>query len=128
MKKAILPTAILALSACVTVVEVPAEIASLKLVPDAGVPTTYCQRRTSGATNVLDVTFLNTGTADYAGGDDVSVAFTEQLVSTAAIPAVAQGDTVTMAFAIPAACFSPECSFTISWANQPEVEGLCPAA
>ncbi len=124
MIKPFIPAAALALGACVTVVEVPAEIASLKLVPDAGAPTTYCQRRTQGATNVVDITFLNDGTADYAGGDRMSVTFGERVFASP-IPAIAQGDTVTLAVPIPPECFSPDCKFTIAWANQPEVQGLC---
>ena len=124
MLRPFIPAGILALSACVTVVEVPAEIPSLKLVPESGAPTTYCQRRTSGATNVVDVTFLNAGTADYAGGDRVSVRFGERVFA-GPIPAISQGDTATLAFPIPAACFDPDCAFVISWANQPEVQGLC---
>ncbi len=124
MYKPFIPAAALALAACVTVVEVPAEIASLKLVPENGAPTTYCQRRTSGATNVVDITFLNDGTADYAGGDPVSVTFGDRRFSSP-IPAIAKGDTATLAVPIPPACFSPDCAFTIAWANQPEVTGLC---
>lgn len=116
--------AILALSGCVTVTEVPAEIPSLKLVPDGAAATTYCQRRTSGALNVIDVTFENAGTADYLGGDPVSVRF-GQAVSSGTIPAIAMGDSATLAFPIPAACFDPDCEFVIKWSNQPEVSGLC---
>ena len=38
-----------------------------------GLATDYCKRRTQGALNVVDITFANTGTAAYAGGDPVSV-------------------------------------------------------
>lgn len=124
MIKPFIPVSILALSACVTVVEVPAEIPSLKLVPANGAPTTYCQRRTSGATNVVDVTFENAGTADYLGGDRVAVRFGDRVFA-GDIPAILQGDTATLAFPIPPACFDPDCEFTITWANQPEVQGLC---
>ena len=115
---------ILALAACVSVIEVPAEISSVKLVPEAGVPTDYCKRRTQGATNVVDVTFQNAGTADYAGGDPITVAF-GRAVSRGALPAIAKGQSVTLAFPMPATCFNPDCEFTIKLANQPEVEGLC---
>ena len=124
MYKPFIPAALLALTACVTVVEVPAEIASLKLVPENGAPTNYCQRRTQGATNVVDITFLNDGTADYIGGDRVSVTFGDRVFASP-IPAILKGDTATLAVPIPPACFDPDCEFTISWANQPKATGLC---
>ena len=120
--------AILALSACVTVTEVPAEIPSLKLQPENGVPDDYCKIRNSGAVRVLDITFLNDGTAAYDGGDAMSVTFTTgetRSVSRGAIPPIDRGRTGTIAVPITAACFDPDCEFTITWANQPEVEGFC---
>ena len=120
--------AILALTACVTVTEVPAEIPSLKLVPEAGLPGDYCQRRTSGATNVLDITFRNDGTAAYEGGDPLRLTFTTgdtRAIARGTLPPIARGRTGTLAVPIPLACFEPDCEFTITWANQPEVEGFC---
>lgn len=119
---------LLSLTACVTVTEVPAEIPSLKLVPENGVPGDYCQRRTSGATNVLDITFRNDGTAAYEGGDPLRITFTTgetQAVSRGTISPIPRGRTGTIAVPIPLSCFDPDCDFTITWANQPEVEGFC---
>lgn len=119
---------ILALSACVTVTEVPAEIPSVKLLPENGVPGDYCQSRTSGATSVIDITFGNDGTAAYGGGDPLTVTFATgktRAVSRGTIPAIARGSTGTIAVPVPAACFDPDCEFSITWANQPEVEGFC---
>ena len=125
----LLTVALLVLSACVTVTEVPAEIPSLKLIPENGLPGDYCMRRTSGATNVLDITFRNDGTAAYQGGDPISVTFSTgktRAVARGTIPAIARGDSGTLAVPIPLACFDPDCEFTIDWANQPKVEGFCP--
>ncbi len=125
---ALTAAATLTLTACVSVIEVPAEIPSLKLVPENGVPGDYCQRRTSGATRVIDITFLNDGTAAYDGGDPLTVTFSTgetQAVSRGTIPAIARGRTGTVAVPMPTACFDPDCDFTIAWANQPEVEGFC---
>lgn len=118
---AVLP---LVLSGCVTVTEVPAKIASVKLVPENGLATDYCKRRTQGALNVVDITFANTGTAAYAGGDPVSVRY-ERSVSRGTIPAIGVGDTVTLAFPLPASCFDPNCDFVITYSNQPPVSGTC---
>ena len=121
----ILPfSAILALSACVTVTEVPARTASVKLVPESATAVTYCKRRTSGARNVLDVSFENAGTADYPGGDPVSVSF-GKAVSNGVIPPIMRGKTATIAVPLPASCFDPDCDFVIAMSNQPEVQGLC---
>lgn len=121
---------LMGLAACVTVTEVPAEIPSLKLVPENGLPGDYCVRRTSGATNVLDITFRNDGTAAYDGDDPLTIAFrtgrNTRAVARGTIPAIARGDTETVSVPIPAACFDPDCDFTIDWANQREVEGFCP--
>ncbi|MEM7718371.1 MAG: hypothetical protein AAF222_04150 [Pseudomonadota bacterium] len=120
--------AILSLAACVSVTEVPAEIPSLKLVPDNGLPGEYCQQRNSGATRVVDITFLNDGTADYAGVDALTVTFstgTTRAVARGTIPAIERGRTGTVAVPIPTACFDPDCEFTIGWANQSDVEGFC---
>lgn len=114
----------LALAACVTVTEVPAKIAAVQLVPANGLATDYCVRRTQGALNVLDVTFANNGTAEYLGGDPVSVRF-ERAVSRGTIPAIPKGKTVTLAFPLPAACFDPNCDFVIEYSNQPPVAGTC---
>lgn len=122
---ALTAAATLALTACVSVTEVPARLPSLKIVPEGGVPSDYCQRRTQGATNVLDITFRNAGTADYEGGDPITVAF-GNAVSRGVLPPVARGRTVTLAYPIPLACFDPDCEFTVKWSNQPEVEGFCP--
>lgn len=124
MLKATAPVALLALSACVTVTEVPALTPSVKLVPEGATAVTYCQRRTSGAVNVLDITFENSGTADYPGGDPLSVSF-GQAVSNGTIPPILMGDTATVAVPLPAACFDPDCEFTIRLSNQPETQGLC---
>ncbi len=117
------------LAACVTVTEVPARIPSVKLVPDNGLPGDYCKIRTSGATRVLDITFLNDGNAAYEGGDPITVTYqtgtTRRAVSRGTLPPVAQGKTTTVAFPMPTACFVPDCDFTIAWANQPEVAGYC---
>ncbi|MEM7752549.1 MAG: hypothetical protein AAF230_03990 [Pseudomonadota bacterium] len=128
MRTPIAFAAILTLSACVTVTEVPAEIPSLKLVPENGVPGDYCQSRNSGATRVVDITFLNDGTAGYEGGDALTITFSTgemQAVSRGTIPAIQRGRTGTIAVPMPTACFDPDCEFTIAWANQPEVEGFC---
>ncbi|MEM6387392.1 MAG: hypothetical protein AAF718_14270 [Pseudomonadota bacterium] len=128
MKYPLAAAAVLALTACVTVTEVPAEIPSLKLVPESGVPGDYCKRRNSGAVNVLDITFLNDGTAAYEGGDALRVTFgtgDERAVSRGTIPAIGRGEMGTVAVPVPLACFVPDCPFTITWANQPEVEGFC---
>jgi hypothetical protein len=121
---ALTAAATLALAACVTVTEVPARLSSVKLVPESGLATDYCKRRTQGTTNVVDVTFANTGTADYEGGDPVSVQF-ERAVSRGTIPAIAKGKSVTLAFPLPASCFDPNCDFVITYSNQPPVSATC---
>ncbi|MEM9426593.1 MAG: hypothetical protein AAGA06_07805 [Pseudomonadota bacterium] len=129
MQKPLALAAVLALTACVTVTEVPAEIPSLKLVPEGGVPGDYCQSRTSGATRVVDITFLNDGTAAYEGGDALTVTFSTgedmRAISRGTIPAIERGRTGTIAVPMPTACFDPDCEFTVTWANQPEVDGFC---
>jgi hypothetical protein len=114
----------LALSGCVTVTEVPAEIAAVKLIPENGLATDYCKRRTQGTLNVVDITFANTGSAPYAGGDPVSVRY-ERSISRGTIPAISVGDTVTLAFPLPASCFDPNCDFVINYSNQPPASGTC---
>lgn len=120
--------ATVALAACVTTVETPARIASLKLVPDGGVPGDYCKLRNSGATRVLDITFRNDGTGGYAGGDPLTVAFStgaRRAVTRTSLPSIPSGDTRTIAVPVPTACFNPDCEFSIDWANQTETDGFC---
>jgi hypothetical protein len=94
------------------------------IVPPRGsAPHEYCRREDG----FLSVVFTNTGSLQSPGNVNVNVTFAtdpEQTV-TVPMPPIPAGGTVEMSFEIPPGCFSPDCSFTIQWSNQPEVGGLC---
>ena len=91
------------------------------IVPPRGSPrTSYC--KLNG--NELVVTFANSGEIPSSGSVNVTVDFG---VGSAVLPmpGIQPGGSVDINFPIPNGCFSPDCSFSIKWSNQPPVSGIC---
>ncbi|MEM1261428.1 MAG: hypothetical protein AAGH76_03450 [Pseudomonadota bacterium] len=86
-------------------------------------PTSFCNRSNEG----LVLTFQNTGTAT-SGLATVSVTFRvadNDVVTETERPTIPAGQSIEVTVPIPAGCFSPDCPFSFSWANQPAHVGLC---
>ncbi|MEM8981790.1 MAG: hypothetical protein AAGC71_02095 [Pseudomonadota bacterium] len=99
-------------------------LAIVGTVPAFGsTPNEFCQRSNDG----LVLTFANTGTAT-SGLATVAVTFRvngNDVVTDIERPTIPAGGSVDVIVPIPASCFSPDCPFSFSWANQPAHLGLC---
>lgn len=96
--------------------------AAIGIVPPHGSPSSaYCNIEGDS----LIVSFRNSGGAPSVGGVTVTVTFNGQTSIQRRMPAIDAGQTKRIPFPIPSGCFGSDCSFKISWSNQPVVKGIC---